>query len=156
VTCPTVAGALDLLAELAAMTGAGKKAGRIVDGAKKALAQVRAANEGRPPVRTFCPIWRNPWMTVGPGTYMHDFITVCGGVNIFEWTSATRGRREGEKDPQVVCCRMSLTGSGPARFGDSRLRSISAARINYLLERHLCWYAPSRPVCATSPRSRGA
>ena len=151
VTLPkTVAGALDLLAELAAMTGAGKKAGRIVDGAKKALAQVRKANEGRPPVRTFCPIWRNPWMTVGPGTYMHDFITVCGGVNIFEWRHERYPRVElrevAEKDPQVV-----LLPDEPYRFGPAHvseiagLRSISAVRENriYLLEgRHLCWYGP--------------
>ena len=151
VTLPkTVAGALDLLAEVAAMTGAGKKAGRIVDGAKKALAQVRKANEGRPPVRTFCPIWRNPWMTVGPGTYMHDFITVCGGVNIFEWRHERYPRVElrevAEKDPQVV-----LLPDEPYRFGPAHvseiagLRSISAVRENriYLLEgRHLCWYGP--------------
>ena len=151
VTLPkTVAGALDLLAELAAMTGAGKKAGRIVDGAKKALAQVRKANEGRPPVRTFCPIWRNPWMTIGPGTYMHDFITVCGGANVFEWRHERYPRVElrevAEKDPQVV-----LLPDEPYRFGPAHvseiagLRSISAVRENriYLLEgRHLCWYGP--------------
>ena len=37
--------------------------------ARKALAEVQASNEKRQPVRTFCPIWRNPWMTIGPGTY---------------------------------------------------------------------------------------
>src|SRR3970282_754469 len=47
VTLPTtVAGALDLLEELAAMTGAGTKAG----------ARVGKTNEAPPPVRTFCPI----------------------------------------------------------------------------------------------------
>src|SRR3990172_10732068 len=86
VTLPTtVAGALDLLEQLAAMTGAGRAAGRIVAGGRKALAEVQAANDGRPPVRTLCPIWRNPWITIGPGTYTHDFIAVCGGANIFQW-----------------------------------------------------------------------
>jgi len=122
VTLPTtVAGALDLLEELAAMTGAGTKAGRIVKGARKALAQVCKANEGRPPVRTFCPIWRNPWMTVGPGTYTHDFITVCGGANIFEWRHERYPRVElrevAEKDPQVV-----LLPDEPYRFGPGTFR----------------------------------
>ena len=151
VTLPTtVAGALDLLEELAAMTRAGAKAGRIVEGARKALAQVCTANEGRPPVRTFCPIWRNPWMTVGPGTYTHDFITVCGGANIFEWRHERYPRVElrevAEKDPQVV-----LLPDEPYRFGPAHvpemtaLGSISAVREDriYLLEgRHLCWYGP--------------
>ena len=151
VTLPTtVAGALDLLEELAAMTGAGTKAGRIVEGGRKSLAKVRAANEGRPPLRTFCPIWRNPWMTVGPGTYTHDFITVCGGVNIFEWRHERYPRVElrevAEKDPQVV-----LLPDEPYRFGPGHvseitvLGSISAVRENriYLVEgRHLCWYGP--------------
>jgi len=151
VTLPTtVAGALDLLEDLAAMTRAGAKAGRIVDGARKALAQVCTANEGVPPVRTFCPIWRNPWMTVGPGTYTHDFITVCGGVNIFGWRHERYPRVElrevAEKDPQVV-----LLPDEPYRFGPGHvsemtaLGSISAVRESriYLLEgRHLCWYGP--------------
>jgi len=151
VTLPTtVAGALDLLEELAAMTRAGAKAGRIVEGARKALAKVRAAIEGRPPVRTFCPIWRNPWMTVGPGTYMHDFIAVCGGANIFEWRHERYPRVElrevAEKDPQVVLLPDEPYRFGPAHVSEiTALRSISAVRENriYLLEgRHLCWYGP--------------
>ena len=152
VTLPTtVDGALALLDDLAAMTGAGAKAGRIVEESRKALAQVRAAGEDRPPVRTFCPIWRNPWMTVGPGTYTHDFVTVCGGVNIFEWRHERYPRVELreviEKDPQVV-----LLPDEPYRFGPAHasemtaaLGNISAVRENriYLLEgRHLCWYGP--------------
>ena len=132
------------------MTGAGTKAGRIVEGARKALAQVCAANEGRPPVRTFCPIWRNPWMTVGPGTYTHDFITVCGGVNIFEWRHERYPRVElrevAEKDPQVVLLPDEPYRFGPAHVSEiTALRSISAVREDriYLLGgRHLCWYGP--------------
>ena len=151
VTLPTtVAGAIDLLEELAAMTRAGRAAERMVAGARRALAEVLVQSEGRPPVRTFCPIWRNPWMTVGPGTYTHDFITVCGGANIFEWRHERYQRVElrevAEKDPQVV-----LLPDEPYRFGPAHvpemtaLGSISAVRENriYLLEgRHLCWYGP--------------
>ncbi len=151
VTLPTtVAGAIDLLEELAAMTRAGRAAERIVAGARRALAKVREQSEGRPPLRTFCPIWRNPWMTIGPGTYTHDFITVCGGANIFEWRHERYPRVElrevAEKDPQVV-----LLPDEPYRFGPwhvsemTALGTISAVREKriYLLEgRHLCWYGP--------------
>jgi ABC-type Fe3+-hydroxamate transport system substrate-binding protein len=39
------------------------------------------ADAGRPKV--FCPIWRDPWMTIGRETYIHDMIELCGGENLF-------------------------------------------------------------------------
>jgi ABC-type Fe3+-hydroxamate transport system substrate-binding protein len=43
----------------------------------------------RPRVRVFCPIWKNPYMTINDHTYVHDILTTCGGDNIF----AQRQRR---------------------------------------------------------------
>lgn len=151
ITLPrSVESAVDLLEQLASMTGAGKAAGRVVKDARRALTEARDANEGREPVRTFCPIWRNPWMTVGPGTYTHDFVTVCGGVNVFEWRHERYPRVQlsemAERDPEVV-----LLPDEPYRFGTKHLPEIGAfpgvravrdGRI-YLLEgKHLCWYGP--------------
>jgi ABC-type Fe3+-hydroxamate transport system substrate-binding protein len=151
VTLPTtVAGAIDLMEQLAAITGATDVGGRIVAEAREALAEVQASNEGRQPVRTFCPIWRNPWMTIGPGTYMHDFITVCGGDNVFGLRHERYPRVQlsemAERDPEVV-----LLPDEPYRFGPKHVPEISAfgevsavrdGRI-YLLEgKHLCWYGP--------------
>ena len=151
VTLPTtVAGAIDLLEQLAGMTGAVKAGGRVVAEARRALAEVQASNEGRQPVRTFCPIWRRPWMTVGPGSYMHDFITVCGGDNVFGHRHERYPRVQlsemVERDPEVV-----LLPDEPYRFGPehvseiSAFREVSAVRDGriYLLEgKHLCWYGP--------------
>ncbi len=44
---------------------------------------------GRQRVRVFCPIWKDPYMTVNAETYVHDTLRVCGGDNIF----ARRQRR---------------------------------------------------------------
>ena len=33
--------------------------------------------------RVFCPIWKNPWMTINADTFIHDMITIAGGINIF-------------------------------------------------------------------------
>ena len=41
------------------------------------------ASLGGPGVRCFCPIWKDPWMAVGVGTYAHDLLTLCGGENVF-------------------------------------------------------------------------
>ncbi len=151
ITLPkSVEGAIDLLEQLAAMTGAGKASGRVVKDARRALAERREANEGRQTVRTFCPIWRNPWMTVGPGTYTHDFVAQCGGANVFEWRHERYPRVQlsemAERDPEVV-----LLPDEPYRFGEKHVpefrafpnvRAVRDGRI-YLLEgKHLCWYGP--------------
>lgn len=52
------------------------------------------AAENMPPVKVFCPIWREPaqrgeagspqwWMTINRETYVHDLLRVCGAENIF-------------------------------------------------------------------------
>jgi ABC-type Fe3+-hydroxamate transport system substrate-binding protein len=151
VTLPTtVAGAIDLLEQLAEMTGAVEAGARVVAEARETLAGVEASNEGRQPVRTFCPIWRNPWMTIGPGTYTHDVITVCGGDNVFGLRHERYPRVQlsemAERDPEVV-----LLPDEPYRFGPKQVREISAfrevsavrdGRIYLLDGKHLCWYGP--------------
>jgi ABC-type Fe3+-hydroxamate transport system substrate-binding protein len=34
-------------------------------------------------LRVFCPIWKDPYMTINADTYVHDTLWVCGGDNIF-------------------------------------------------------------------------
>lgn len=151
VSLPTsVAGAIDLVEQLAAMTGTVKAGARVVAEAREALGEVEASNEGRQPVRTFCPIWRNPWMTIGPGSYMHDFITVCGGDNVFGLRHERYPRVQlsemVERDPEVV-----LLPDEPYPFGPKHVPEISAflevsavrdGRIYLLDGKHLCWYGP--------------
>jgi len=36
-----------------------------------------------PRPKVFCPIWRDPWMTIARDTYIHDMIQLCGGENLF-------------------------------------------------------------------------
>ncbi|MEE9149681.1 MAG: helical backbone metal receptor [Candidatus Tectomicrobia bacterium] len=52
-------------------------------------ADTQALVAARPPVRVFCPIWKEPYMTIKAGTYIHDTLRLCGGDNIF----AQRQRR---------------------------------------------------------------
>ncbi len=42
------------------------------------LAKVRAANADEPEVTTVLPIWKDPWRTVGPGSYPEAVITEAG------------------------------------------------------------------------------
>jgi ABC-type Fe3+-hydroxamate transport system substrate-binding protein len=52
-----------------------------------ATTQALVAQRGR--VRVFCPIWKDPYMTINADTYVHDMLWVCGGDNVF----ARRQRR---------------------------------------------------------------
>jgi len=151
VTFPrSVAGAIEMMSQLAEITGAQQAAQPLIEAAQAALDEARTANDGRQPVRVFCPIWRSPWMTIGPDAYTHDFIAVCGGANIFadRWERYPRVELDevARRNPEVI-----LLPDEPYRFGPkhlaefARFPQVSAVRDKriYLLEgKHLCWYGP--------------
>ncbi|MBM4440154.1 MAG: cobalamin-binding protein [Candidatus Rokubacteria bacterium] len=84
VTYPrTVDDALVMIRELGEVTGAREPAARLLAEVEPLLAHVRATLASRPPVPVFYPIWRTPWMTIGPDTYVHDVLRVCGAANVF-------------------------------------------------------------------------
>jgi ABC-type Fe3+-hydroxamate transport system substrate-binding protein len=151
VTFPrTVAAAIQMLRQLSMMTGAVETAAPILDEAEQALAEARAANQHRPRLRIFCPIWRRPWMTVGPNTYMHDFLAACGGFNIF----SERHERYPKTDLDEVARRVPdvvLLPDEPYPFAPKHAAEIAEYkyipavrnnRIHLLDGKHLCWYGP--------------
>jgi len=151
VTLPTtVRGAIDLLGQLAALTDSAEGARLIIQEAEEALVVVGEANAGREPLRVFCPIWRNPYMTIGPDTYMNDVIAVCGGRNVFARRPERYPRVElaemAALDPEVI-----LLPSEPYRFRQRHLADFerfpqvaAVRRGNVLLVdgRMLSWYGP--------------
>jgi ABC-type Fe3+-hydroxamate transport system substrate-binding protein len=59
---------------------------------KRAYEELRAAEEERKrvvPVRTFCPIWMEPLMTIHGATFISDMLDLAGAQNVF----ADRERR---------------------------------------------------------------
>jgi ABC-type Fe3+-hydroxamate transport system substrate-binding protein len=174
VTYPTTVmeGAM-LLAELAALhaTGHERECARR-DVAEPLIERVRAAEQGvrsevyPAPTRVFCPIWRNPWMTIGEQTYIHDLLRLCGGANVF----ALHGDRRypivdlaeiEAADPEVM-----LLPSEPYDFGEaerSELLALSTcgsrnSRIHLIDGTLASWYGPRitlaiqtlRPLLANS------
>ena len=53
------------------------------DSLRQRLARLRAANAGKPVVRTFYQIWKAPLTTVGGPQIISDAIRLCGGENVF-------------------------------------------------------------------------
>jgi ABC-type Fe3+-hydroxamate transport system substrate-binding protein len=85
----TVANALLTLRALAEVTGAKEQACPILASIEETSLETKCLASGRRPVRVFCPIWRDPWMTINRDTFMHAMLATCGGENIF----AERERR---------------------------------------------------------------
>ena len=84
VTYPrTVDGALAMIRDLGDVTGARDAATRMLAELEPLVARTRAALASRPPVPVFYAIWRDPYMTVGPDTYVHDVLALCGAANVF-------------------------------------------------------------------------
>lgn len=86
VTYPrTVREGAELLRDLADLGAEPDAVREVVDPVFRALEEAEgraAAWRGARP-RVFCPIWRDPWMTIARDTYIHDLIEVCGGRNAF-------------------------------------------------------------------------
>ncbi len=85
----TVRAGIDLLWRVAELLDCTAAVRPSVESIEAAYADVQACVAGRASVRVFCPIWKEPYMTIGEGTYVNDMIRVCGGDNIF----AERRRR---------------------------------------------------------------
>jgi ABC-type Fe3+-hydroxamate transport system substrate-binding protein len=86
-----VADGLAHLARLARLLGVeGAPAAR--DLLKRGYDELRAAEQARTAssaVRTFCPIWMDPLMTIHGDTFISDMLDLCGASNVF----ADRSRR---------------------------------------------------------------
>jgi ABC-type Fe3+-hydroxamate transport system substrate-binding protein len=84
VTYPrTVADTIRFIRETGVVTGAEARAGALADEIEALHRATRAALAGRPPVRVFYPIWREPYMTIGRDTYVHDVLGAVGAANVF-------------------------------------------------------------------------
>lgn len=85
----TVQHGIDLLWCLADLLQCGATVAADIRAIEQEYADTLARAADHTPVRVFCPIWKDPYMTINADTYVHDMLTVCGGENIF----AQRQRR---------------------------------------------------------------
>jgi len=85
----TVRDGIDLLWRVAEILACREAVATSLQTIEDRYAETQALTAARPSVRVFCPIWKDPYMTINAGTYVHDMLRVCGGENIF----ADRARR---------------------------------------------------------------
>jgi ABC-type Fe3+-hydroxamate transport system substrate-binding protein len=145
VTYPrTVREGADLLADLATLGASAEATERHVAPVIAAVEAVERARGGRlaaeetaakglagpppgsPRPKVFCPIWRDPWMTIARGTYIHDMIELCGGENLFAGGSLPDGSTA--RQPGRVS-----RGDGDRRYPIVELDAVLAARPDVIL-----------------------
>jgi ABC-type Fe3+-hydroxamate transport system substrate-binding protein len=148
VTYPrTVAEGAAVLAELAELGASAAARARVV---VPVLAAVAEAEQARPAlgVPVFCPIWRDPWMAVGGGTYADDLLTLCGGRNVFAERGDRRYPRVTLDDvvaaaPEVVILPDEPYAFGAADVAELRRLPIPAAqsgRLHLIDGTWVSWY----------------
>jgi len=150
VTYPrTVREATALLREVA-LLGATQEAIRAVVEPVEAALEAALAARAAPAPRVFCPIWRDPWMSVGPDTYAHDLLTLCGGENVFGGRSDRRYPRVRLAEleaaaPEVVLLPDEPYSFGPVDAAEMARLDIPAAhegRIHLIDGTWVSWYGP--------------
>lgn len=134
------------LGVLLAVTEAAERAARAVEAV---LDRARTwAPEPRP--RVFCPIWKNPWMTVNGDTFVSDVLWCAGGVNVCrdlpERFPRVTLEAVAELAPEVV-----LLPDEPYVFSARDLPALAplaatpalrSGRVHFVDGKALCWYGP--------------
>ncbi len=160
VTYPrTVAEAATLLRELAGMGANDHVISTVVEPVERAVSEATRTLPARP-TRVFCPIWRDPWMSVGPDTYAHTLLALCGGANVF---AECRERRYPiltldavvAAAPDVILLPDEPYAFGPRDAAELRELPIPAAetgRIHCIDGTWVSWYGPRVRVALSAIR----
>ena len=79
----TVRDGIDLLWRVADLLDCRSEVTGQMQAIEQDYAETIALVERHQRVRVFCPIWKDPYMSINEDTYVHDVLRVCGGDNIF-------------------------------------------------------------------------
>lgn len=141
----TVAAAIETLATLAEILDAAQDARPYIDEMRAVYAETTADHHAGPPV--IVPIWRDPWMAIGAGTYAADLIHVCGGRNVAPSLAGRYPRFELDQiatlQPQMI-----LLPSEPYAFSTADLPALEpvfSGAVHFVDGELLTWYGPRIP-----------
>lgn len=146
VTAPrTVTDAATTLATLGRLVGGEAAGAGLAQSIERALDQL-SSRPAHPRLRTFCPVWRDPWMATGRDTYAADLLA---------WTGYEVGPAEaGDRYPKVALeavrrwePEVVLLPDEPYRF-DAHDREVFRewpARARLIDGTQLTWYGPRTP-----------
>jgi iron complex transport system substrate-binding protein len=119
---------------LGIITGDSVAANATVDSVQVTLARVRASTRSRPAPTVFWPLYDQPLLAVGSGSYLNELIEIAGGRNVYGFMDAPSPRITFEdlvqRDPEVILA----TPTARARhLADHRWKVLRAVRDGRLL-----------------------
>jgi ABC-type Fe3+-hydroxamate transport system substrate-binding protein len=138
---PTAAFRVDRIADfervtraLGVLTGDSAAALATVDSVRATIARVRAATSSLPRPTVFWPLYDQPLLATGAGSYLNELIDIAGGRNIYGFMKEPSPRITFEdltqRDPDVV---LTSPESRARYLADPRWQSLRAVRDGHLL-----------------------
>jgi ABC-type Fe3+-hydroxamate transport system substrate-binding protein len=138
-----------LLRRIGRLTGTDPRAAQLAGELENTLEDLARADPA-PPVRVFCPIWKNPWMSFNRETYAHDMLALAGGLNICAEGAERYGTivlsEIAAAQPEII-----LLPDEPYVFTSKVLPDLQplrhtpawcANRVRFIDGKELCWYGP--------------
>jgi iron complex transport system substrate-binding protein len=119
---------------LGILTGRAVAANATVDSVEATLRRVRASTASRPAPTVFWPLYDQPLLAVGSGSYLNELIEIAGGKNVYAFMTAPSPRITFEdlvqRDPDVILA----TPTARARhLADRRWQVLRAVRESRVL-----------------------
>ncbi|HEX7981205.1 MAG TPA: helical backbone metal receptor [Gemmatimonadaceae bacterium] len=138
---PTAAFRVDRIADfervtraLGVLTGDSAAALATVDSVRATIARVRAATASLPHPTVFWPLYDQPLLATGSGSYLNELIDIAGGRNIYGFMKEPSPRVTFEdlmrRDPDVV---LTSPASRARYAADPRWQALRAVRDGHLL-----------------------
>jgi len=151
VTFPrTVDECLKMMGDVAALTGTEEAAAPLLHSIEQARKEARISAPLSPPA-VFCPIWKNPYMSINHDTFVDNIIREAGGRNIFSDTPQRYPQitlaEAARKKPDII-----ILPTEPYRFVEAEkaefevmgqeVPAIRNRRIHIVEGELLSWYGP--------------
>ena len=114
-----LADAMEMIEQIGAITSTQPEATRLISQINGAFSALK--NKAQP-LKAGYLIWRNPYMTIGKDTFIHDMLDRCGLKNIFDNTT----RYPAIDTWQLAQCELLLLSSEPYPFQQKHLDELQA------------------------------
>jgi len=113
--------AIQMITDIGALTGRPSASQTLAASISKAFISIPTIKD---PLTAAYLIWRNPYMTVGRDTFIHDMLQQCGFENIF--SAKTRYPEVNIDQLHAASCKLLLLSSEPYPFKQKHIDELSS------------------------------
>lgn len=147
----SVSEAVDMLEELGSVCGAAEAGAALAHRCRQALARAEAGQARRGQLlRTFCPIWRHPWMTFRRDTYIGDMLARTGCDNVFGGHAGPDFFEVTIEEVRAAAPELVMLPDEPYVFEEKHAGELREAGVRARLAlvdgKDLAWYGPRIPA----------